>query len=213
MRALSLSLLAGATAVLSGCVTLEQASSSISCMLSSGPGCPGTTTTAPAGAGQSDRFTQLQFALDEEIQQARNSQAAALTAMQSLRPGLRAVAGPVQLLNVDITDSQSGRTRKLRTLDSVTVDMPLAAKGQGAYTQAMDSLKDLANRLADNRGTSSIIVDQSEADVRARRVNTATGVTQTSRGKPVSVQKNIDRSLPPGMERYTIKAGEIRGQL
>lgn len=219
MRKLTLSVLASATVLLSGCATLDQASSSLSCMLGRVTGaadasCDGaadaTTTVAP---GQGNRFDKLQAVLDQEIQQARSTQVQAVSAMQGLPPQQRAMAGAVKLLDIDIADSQSGSSRKMRTLDSVTVDMPLAGKGRPEYTQAMDTLKGLANRLADNRGAASIVVEQSDADIKARRVNTNTGVTQTSHGKPVTVQKKVDPRLPAGVERYTIRAGEIRGQL
>ena len=219
MRSFSLSALTCATLLLSGCATLEQASSSLSCMLARATGSAdascgeGDSGDGTLQSAQGDRFDKLQLVLDQEVQRARQAQDTAVTAMQKLPANQRAVAGPVRMLNVTITDSQSGRTRTMQTLDSVTVDMPLAAKGRPEYTQAMDQLKALANQLADNRGTASIIVDQSEADIKARRVNTATGTTQSPRGNSVAVRKNASRDLAAGVERYTIQAGEIRGKL
>lgn len=221
MRTLKLTLISCAAVLVTGCATLEEASTSFSCMLSRvtnsadascGGGGAGTAPATATGS-QADRFERLQAALDQETQQARAAQVQAVSAMQGLPPGQRAMAGPVKLLDINISDKQSGGERKMRSFSSVTVDMPLAAKGRPEYTRAMDTLKDLANQLADNRGSSSIVVNQAESDIKARRVNTATGVTQTSGGKPVSVQKTIDRTLPAGIERYTIQAGEIRGQL
>ena len=217
MRSLKLSALTCAALLLGGCASLDQASSSLSCMLArvtgsadascNGDG-PGNTQSA-----QGDRFDKLQTVLDQEAAQARQAQEQAVAAMHKLPSSQRSVAGPVRMLNVNITDSQSHRTRTMVSLDSITVDMPLAAKGRPEYTQAMDGLKALANQLADNRGGASIIVEQTEADIKARRVNTATGISKSPQGNPVNVHKNISRSLPTGMERYTIQAGEIRGKL
>lgn len=217
MRYLKLTLISCATVLASGCATLEDASSSFSCMLSRATNSASAQSCGGPPAGDShapsDRFGRLQSVLDQEAQRARAAQVQAVSAMQGLPPGQRAIAGGVRMADVSITDSQSGQTRRMRALESVSVDMPLAAKGRPEYTRAMDTLKNLANELANNRGASSIVVDQAEADVRANRVNTSTGTTQTSSGKPVSVLKNIDRTLPAGTERYTIQAGEIRGQL
>ncbi len=220
MRSLKLTVIACAAVLASGCATLEEASIGLSCMLSqvtnsADPNCAKQAGAAPATStgAQADRFGRLQTALNQETQQAQSAQARAIEAMRNLPVNLRGVAGPVRTKPIEITDSQSHSTRRLISFSSVSVDMPLAAKGRPEYTRAMDTLKELANQLADNRGSSAIVVTQSEADVKAGRVNTQTGTSQTSHGKPVSVQKQSDASLPAGIERYTIQAGEIRGQL
>jgi len=208
-----LSLLACIALLLSGCATIQEASNSLSCMLAhvtSASDCGGATQ---AGGSQAERFARLQAALNQETQQARQSQGRAVQAMRGLPAGQRALAGPVRTAQVRITDGQSGGARSMTVFSSLSVEMPLAAKGRAEYTQAMDALKGLANNLADNRGSSSIVVEQSDADVRAERVNTSTGTTYSQGGKPVTVIKKVDPALPAGQERYTIEAGEIRGKL
>ena len=222
MKQLKLTLIALSAVALTGCATLEEASSSLSCMLSrvtnsADPKCGGTgggsgPVTATSGT-HNERFDKLQAALDQETQQAQSIQAQAVQAMQKLPVRQRAVAGPVLVKPVPITDGQSGSTLQMQAFSALSIDMPLAAKGRPEYTKAMDLLKDLANELADNRGTSSIVVDQSDADVKAGRVNTATGTTKSKGGKPVTVIKKVDAALPTGVERYTIEAGDIRGKL
>ncbi|MCL2523348.1 MAG: hypothetical protein FWF20_08230 [Betaproteobacteria bacterium] len=196
-----LTLITCAALLVGGCATLENASNNLSCKLSRD--CQ----------TQDERFGKLQAVLDHEIQQARAAQEQAVSAMQGLPSGQRAVAGNVRLADVEISDGQSEQKRKMQALESVSVTLPLAAKSRPEYTRAMEALKNLANELADSRGSSSIVVDQAEADVRARRVNTATGTTQTASGKPVAVRKNVDRTLAAGSERYTIQPGPISGQL
>ena len=222
MKIAKLTLIACAATILSGCATLEEASTSLSCMLSrvtnvADPSCStGGGSSAPAttmSGGHSERFSRLQAALNQETQHAQSIQAQAVQAMQSLPVKQRAVAGPVLTQPVPIADAQSGQTLQMRAFSSVSVEMPLAAKGRKEYTRAMDLLKELANELADNRGAASIVVDQADADVKAGRVNTATGTTQSKGGKPVSVIKRIDAGVPSGVERYTIEAGAIRGKL
>ena len=218
MKIAKLTLIACAATILSGCATLEEASTSLSCMLSrvtsaADPSCGSSAAATTMSGGHSERFSRLQAALNQETQQAQSIQAQAVQAMQSLPVKQRAVAGPVLTQPVSIDDAQSGQTLQVRAFSSVSVEMPLAAKGRKEYTRAMDLLKELANELADNRGSSSIVVDQADADVKAGRVNTATGTTQSKGGKPVSVIKRIDAGVPSGVERYTIEAGAIRGKL
>ena len=203
MRYLYLPLIACAALLVSGCDNLAPTNAPEQ---SAAPAVP---VSAPP---QPDRFEELQSTLDQEVEQARAAQQEAVDAMQKLPPRQRATAGDVQIKDVEITDSQSGETRTLHALQSVSVTLPLAAKRRPEYDHAMEALKNLANALADSRGSSSIVVDQAQADVRAHRVNTATGTTQTSNGKPVTVLKNIDRALPRGAERYTIQAGELHDQ-
>ena len=218
MKIAKLTLVACAATILSGCATLEEASTSLSCMLSrvtsaADPSCGSSAPATTMSGGHSERFSRLQAALNQETQQAQSIQAQAVQAMQSLPVKQRAVAGPVLTQPVSIDDAQSGQTLQVRAFSSVSVEMPLAAKGRKEYTRAMDLLKELANELADNRGSSSIVVDQADADVKAGRVNTATGTTQSKGGKPVSVIKRIDAGVRSGVERYTIEAGAIRGKL
>ena len=218
MKIAKLTLIACAATILSGCATLEEASTSLSCMLSrvtsaADPSCGSSAPATTMSGGHSERFSRLQAALNQETQQAQSIQAQAVQAMQSLPVKQRAVAGPVLTQPVSIADAPSGQTLQVRAFSSVSVEMPLAAKGRKEYTRAMDLLKELANELADNRGSSSIVVDQADADVKAGRVNTATGTTQSKGGKPVSVIKRIDAGVPSGVERYTIEAGAIRGKL
>ena len=218
MKIAKLTLIACAATILSGCATLEEASTSLSCMLSrvtsaADPSCGSSAPATTMSGGHSERFSRLQAALNQETQHAQSIQAQAVQAMQSLPVKQRAVAGPVLTQPVPIADAQSGQTLQMRAFSSVSVEMPLAAKGRKEYTRAMDLLKELANELADNRGSSSIVVDQADADVKAGRVNTATGTTQSKGGKPVSVIKRIDAGVPSGVERYTIEAGAIRGKL
>lgn len=222
MKHLKLTLIACAATVLTGCATLQDASNSISCMLarvtsSADSSCgSGDTTEAPVTAtsgGHSERFVRLQSALNQETQQAQSMQSQAVQAMQKLPVRQRAVPGAIQTKPVPITDAKSGQTLQMQAFSALSVEMPLAAKGRPEYTRAMDVLKDLANELADNRGASSIVVDQADADVKAGRVNTATGTTQSKGGKPVTVIKRVDAALPAGVERYTIEAGDIRGKL
>ncbi|MPN52005.1 hypothetical protein SDC9_199657 [bioreactor metagenome] len=74
----------------------------------------------------------------------------------------------------------------------------------------MNAVKALATRIADNRGGATILVEQASADVRGRKVNTSEGESRTKEGNPLTVQKAVSTEVPRGVERYTIKAGELK---
>lgn len=205
MRYLPPILMVCAALLVSGCQTGPATNDASKCGSDNCGQSPPAAKAPPAP----DRLDELQTRLDQERDQAEQAQQQVVQVMQKLPRGRRASAGELRLADVNITDNQSGQTRAMHALQSVSVTMPLAAKGRPEYTDAMDALKKLANTLADARGSAQIEVDQSAADVRARRVNTATGVTQTSNGNPVSVRKHVDRALPAGVERYTIQAGPL----
>ena len=112
-----------------------------------------------------------------------------------------------------ITDSQTQQQQSIRTLDTVAVHLPLAGKGLPGHQATFNAILDFANLVADNRGSSSVIVYQNPADVSAGRANPAETVLKSLSGKPVYVRKQADSNTPVGMERYVVKAGEIRGQL
>lgn len=214
MRMIKTTVVVAAMLTVTGCATMDEASNSLSCMLAraTGKACGGQEA-AMASTGQGGRFEQLQTVFEQEIQTAREAQARAVAATQPLGPKQRAVAGEVAVIHVDITDSRSQQKRNMRTLDAMTLDMPLGGKGKDGYTQAMDEIKDLANTLADNRGSASILVQQNPADVKAKRVNTASGNTKSPAGQPIAVEKQTTANVPAGVERYTVKAGAIRGSL
>ncbi|RYF28040.1 MAG: hypothetical protein EOO33_02365 [Comamonadaceae bacterium] len=205
-----------ALAVLAGCAT--PASDGAGCYPgSSAAACGNAAPPAPVAAAtppqQQERFVRLQAALDAETQAAREAQASAVAATQKLPVAMRLRAGEVSQTAVTITDSQSGQQAQVRALDAVEVWVPLAGRSRKESKAALDALRALGHSMANNRGSATIVVEQSAKDVKARRSSTATGVTQTAEGKPVKLEKTVSNTLQPGLERYVIRAGAIRGQL
>ncbi|RYF27779.1 MAG: hypothetical protein EOO33_03275 [Comamonadaceae bacterium] len=175
---------------------------------------PAPAAQAPAVAPQQqERFVRLQAALDAETQAAREAQARAVAATQKLPVAMRLRAGEVSQTDVTITDGQTGQQAQVRALDTVEVLVPLAGRSRKESRAALDLLKALSHTMAGNRGSATIVVEQSARDVKARRSKVATGVTHTADGKPVKLEQAVSETLQPGMERYVIRAGAIRGQL
>lgn len=196
-------------ASLTGCVATGSGPDSLQCSLARilGQGCGAEVLQT------SERWTRVQQAFDEEIAQARQAQQKAVASSASLPARQQATAGEVTTLNVVITDSKTQEKQSIRTLDTVEVRLPLGGKGKPAHLATFNAILDFANTVADNRGAAMVVVYQNPADVKAGRANPAGSVLKSPSGKPVSVRKESDNNTPVGVERYVVKAGEIRGQI
>ena len=149
-------------------------------------------------------------ARQEEIAEAERVRQEAIQATASLPPQQRARGGEVKTVEVVAKDKATGNTQKIKTFDSVSIDLPISAKGTPEYTAAMGKLKTLAERVADERGSAEIRVAVTPADARASKVNMAGGQVQTAKGNPITVTKVTDTSVPKGLERITVKAGRLK---
>lgn len=149
-------------------------------------------------------------ARQEEIADAERTRQDAIAATASLPPQQRARGGAVKTVEVVAKDKANGSTQKIKTFDSVSVDIPISTKGTPEYTAAMGKLKTLAERVADERGSAEIVVAVTPADARANKVNMSGGKVTTAKGNPITVTKLTDTSVPKGMERITVKAGRLK---
>jgi hypothetical protein len=222
MKSLKLTLLAAALA-LSGCAT------------TSGPAADGKTVGAVTGAligcvggavlakvtganpaagclagGAVGGFVGFEKARQQEIADAEQAQQQAIAAVAAMPGGQSAKAGDVKTVEVTATDKTSGQTRKYQAFESVSVDLPLSAKGTPEYDEAVGKLKTLAQRVADERGSARIEVALTRADARAHKVALETATVNTAKGNPITVSKAADSTVPKGMERFTVRAGALR---
>ena len=88
--------------------------------------------------------------------------------------------------------------------------MPTSLKGTPEYGAAMDKLKTLAERVADERGSSEIIVGVNGGDAKVQKIALETNSVKTKAGNQIVVSKRVDPTLQPGMQRITVKAGTLR---
>lgn len=149
-------------------------------------------------------------ARQQEIADAERVRQEAIEVTASLPPQQRARGGEVKTVEVVAKDKTNGSTQKVKAFESVSVDLPLSAKGTPEYTSAMNKLKTLAERVADERGSAEILVAVTPADARANKVNMAGGKVASPKGNPITVTKLADASVTKGMERITVKAGRLK---
>ena len=192
--------------VLAGCVVppaQESAPQStapvqVECGVASPPGC-----REPAVPAALKEFEQK---LKGEIQAANDLRQKAVDSMSAL-PAKQHI-GNSETVTTEQTFklNATGATRSMQVLDSITLDLPWAAKTKNEHKEAMNAVKDIATLMADNRGAATIYVTVSPRDLRAKKVNLKSGTAPTEAGNPVEVKKSADKNVPAGIERFVIQA-------
>ncbi|MFT3850658.1 MAG: hypothetical protein QM739_18885 [Propionivibrio sp.] len=154
-------------------------------------------------------------ARQEEIAAAEQARKDAQAALASLPPAqANAVnVGEVKTVEVTAIDKSTKQTKKYTAFDSVTVDLPTSTKGTPEYDAALNKLKTLAERVADERGSSEIIIGVNGADAKAQKVALESNSVKTKNGGTVIVTKRADPSLSAGMQRMTVKAGDLKTEV
>ncbi|MDM0028405.1 glycine zipper domain-containing protein [Variovorax saccharolyticus] len=164
----------------------------------------GCTVGAVAGG-----LIGFEKARQEEIASAEQARREALAAMAQLPPAGRPVASEVKTVEITATDKDSHQAKKYRSFDSLSVDLPLSTRGTPEHQAALDKLKKLAERIADERGSSELYLAMTPADTKAQKVSLETIKAPTQKGT-VTIFKTVDATLPKGFERVTVKAGKLK---
>lgn len=141
-----------------------------------------------------------------EIAEAEALRARAVDAMSALPVKQRITGSQSNTTEQVFSTSQSPFTRSMPVLDSVSLDLPWAAKARQEHKDAMMAVKDIATMMADNRGGATIYVTVSPRDLRAKKVNLKSGTAPTEAGNPVEVKKSADKNVPAGIEHFVIQA-------
>lgn len=151
-----------------------------------------------------------------EIDTAEQTRREAAAALATLPPdqAQNVNVGEVKTVEVTATDKATRQVKKYAAFDSVTVDMPLSAKGTPEYDAALGKLKTLAERVADERGSSEIIISTNASDAKLHKVALESNAVKSTSGKgTITVSKRIDPTLPAGMQRMTVKAGSLNTEV
>lgn len=222
MKPLKFSLLALATTLAAGCATAPSGLDDKTVGAATGAvvGCVGgavlariTGQNVAAGCvagGAVGGLIGFERARQQEIAAATQAQQQAVAALQQSPAGRSVRAGEVKTVEVTATDKTTKQASKYQAFDSVSVEIPLSAKGTPEYDQAIGKLKALAEKVADERGSSTIEIAMKPADMRARKVVQETATVNTAQGHPITVSKTADSSLPKGVERFTVRAGALK---
>jgi len=178
----------------------------VECGVASPPGCrepavpPALLTWEQKMKGEIDAAEALRLRAVEAM--------SALPAKQRIKEGSKTMT-----TEQVFSTSQSPATRAMPVLDSVSLDLPWAAKSRQEHKDAMVAIKDIATMMADNRGGATIYVTVSPRDLRAKKVNTNSGTAPTEAGNPVEVKKSADKNVPAGVEHFVIQAKPWPGRI
>lgn len=152
-------------------------------------------------------------ARQDELAAAEQARRDAVAAFSSRGGAQQVKASEVKTVEVTAVDKKTGEAKKYQAFDSVTLDLPLSAKGTPEHDAAMEKLKTLAQRVADERGSSEILVVMAPADVKARKMELTSGVAKTDKGNNITVTKMTDNAVPRGVERIVVKAGRLNTEV
>ena len=158
-------------------------------------------------------FIGFEKARQEEIAAATQARQEVVDIITTLPPGLSGVqarAGEVKTVEVTATDKTKSESHKYQSFDSVSVDIPASSRGTLQYNKAIGKLQTLAERIADNRGSSRLEISMTSADARASKVNLETTTVRTANGNPVIMSRATDNAVPRGVERFTVRAGSLK---
>lgn len=153
-----------------------------------------------------ERARQAELAAAE---QARKDTVAAFATLPPAKAKAITVSS-VKTVEVTATDKATKQTKKYAAFDSVSVDMPSSAKGTPEYDAAMGKLKTLAERVADDRGSSEIIIGVNGSDAKTQKVALESNSVKTKAGNQITVIKRVDTTIKAGMQRITVKAGNLQ---
>ena len=144
-----------------------------------------------------------------EIAEAEKIKQEAVAALSTLPKNQPAKVSDVKTVEVTAIDKVTKEEKKYQAFDSVSVEIPLSAKGTREREMTIAKLKTLAEKVADERGTSSIIIAMTPADAKLQKADLTTTVVKTAKGNDIAVTKVADANVPKGNERITIKAGKL----
>lgn len=119
-------------------------------------------------------------------------------------------AGEVKTIEVTATDKATKEVKKFQAFESVSIDIPLSTKGTPEYQAAMGKIKTLAEKIADERGASSIEIVVTPADAKRHKIALRSDSVKTEAGNTVTVTKEADKNTPKSIEHITVRAGNIK---
>ena len=138
----------------------------------------------------------------------RDELAAAKLAQQDAVSSIQgAKAGEVVTDNISVKEKATGQVKQVQAFREANIDLPLSKKGTPEFNTAMDKLKAFAEKVADERGKSEIIVSLAPKDANTQKVKADTVEFKTASGKgTVLFSRAVDDNVKTGVERVTVRA-------
>lgn len=140
-------------------------------------------------------------ARQEEIMAARKAQEDAIAEVNGAK------ANPVVTEEVQVRDKTTGETKRIQAVKEVSIDLPLSQKHTPEFDAAMDKIKKLAEKYADERGAAQITLALNPKDAKQQKVSEQRVFLKSASGKgEIIFVRAIDSLIPTGYERVTVTA-------
>ena len=173
--------------------------------------------TSPSSGGKQqtemiklpDAISAFENARREEISYAERVRIDLINIFQSNKGSAEALVEPLQLTQTMVTDKSSGKSQSVTTFDSLVIIMPLALRGTPTADKVNAQIKYIANKIADDRGSSQIRFSLLSADAKTNGIKLETATVESPNGNPVQVSRVADKNIAKGMQRVLIKANSI----
>ena len=100
-------------------------------------------------------------------------------------------------------------TKKVKAFESLTVELPTTTRNRPEHAGAVEKLRKLAEKMADERGSADIILAVRPEEAKVRKLSLTPDVITTAKGKQITLIRKIDSGVPKGVERVTVQAGPV----
>lgn len=145
----------------------------------------------------------------EEISAVENAAQEAVSALELLPASKAVKIGQVATVEVTVTNKFSNEIIKIKVFDFISLEIPFSLKNTPEYDAAISKLKKLAEKVADERGSSLINISLTSTDAKRYKIVFETGSVLTPKGSSITVSKTADNSIQQGIERVTVRAGKL----
>ena len=169
----------------------------------------GQKSAPQTGAKSLDAIGVFENTRKEEILAAERVRTELSAAFQGKKGAENAVVEPLSLTQASVTDKITGKTQNVTVFDSLAFVMPLAMRRTPAADQVNMQIKTLANKLADDRGSSQILFMLQASDAKANGIKLDSASADSPKGNPVKVTRTADKSIPKGMQKVIVKASPM----
>lgn len=145
-------------------------------------------------------FVTYEKARHDELAKAEEAQRDAVAYLQGAK------VGKVVTDNVAVKEKATGQVKQVRAFREASIDLPLNKRGTPEYNSAMDKFKIYAEKIADERGKSEIVVSYAPSDAKAQKISTEIEEFETASGKgTVQFFRAVNKNLKTGVVRVTVR--------
>lgn len=224
---MQLSIICVAVGLMSGCESIPKNLESIdqktvSTVAGAALGCAGGVLMAQVVGGNrltacvvgaaAGGFVGFERARKQELEDAATSRQEIITAVAPIAKTKGVMVGEVKTQDISMKTDDGKDTQKVKAFESLTIELPTATRNRPEHAAAVEKLRKLAEKMADERGSADIILAVRPEEAKARKMRLTPDVITTAKGKQITFIRKIDAGVPKGVERITVQAGLVSSE-